>query len=232
MLTLIHGDNQIASRQSLVDQINQAKATGLEIITLEANKLEVSELQEALGSQSLFGQEKVLVIEGLHSLPTSKRKKTLIQLLVSASQTDLPDVILWEKRLLTKTMLKKFPQAKIKEFKVSQKLWQFLDNLGNHQVTLKKQLALFDTVCQQEEVHFVYLMIIRQIRLLIQAKEGHFSGAPFMITKLRKQATYFSLAKLLRLHKKLFQIETKQKTSTNLLDLKSELDLFLVSLYK
>ena len=233
MLTIIHGDNQITSRQALVDEIVQAKNAGLEVITLEANKLELGKLQQTLSSQSLFGQEKLIIIETLHSLPTSKRKKSPIELIITTTnQPNSPQIVLWEKRSLTKTMLKKFSQAKVQEFKISKKLWYFLDTLVNPQVKLKKQLELFDEACQQEEVHFVYLMIIRQIRLLIQAKEGHFSGAPFMIAKFKKQATYFSLPKLLKLHQQLFEIEKKQKTSTNLLDLKSELDLFLISLYK
>ena len=232
MLTILHGDNQITSRNRLITLIQEVKQRGQLVVTLVADKLESPQLEEALASQDLFGQEKLIVIEKLHSQPTGKRKKALIQLLVDTSKSpSSPAIILWEKRPLTKTMLKKFPNAQVEEFKVSKQLWKFLDTLGNRNMPLDKQLDLLEKSCQQEDPHFVYLMIARQVRLLIQAKEGYFSGAPFMISKLKRQASSFSLEKLLRLHRQLFEIDKQLKTSANLLDLKSLLDLFLISLY-
>ncbi len=230
---ILHGDNIVASRKRLSQLIDQAKSDQQQIVQLEAQKLTPALLEQTLSATSLFGEEKLIIIEGLHSLPRSHRKQTLIQLLAAnASNTNSSSWIVWEKRNLSKTMLKKFPRVKAEEFKVNQKLWQFLDNLGSDHFNLDQQLKLLTTVCQQEDVHFVFLMIIRQIRLLIQAKEGHFSGAPFTIVKLRKQVHNFSLTQLLKLHQQLFLIESRLKQSHNLLDLKSELDLWLIYLYK
>jgi hypothetical protein len=51
-----------------------------------------------------------------------------------------------------------------------------------------------------------------------------------MMSKLNSQARTFSLEKLLELHQQLYQIDQKQKQSTGLLSLASELDLFLFNM--
>jgi hypothetical protein len=67
--------------------------------------------------------------------------------------------------------------------------------------------------------------------MLIQVKENQvIKMAPFMLAKLKKQAQEFSLAKLLTLHQLLYQIDQKQKQSTSLLNLETELDLFLFNM--
>jgi hypothetical protein len=74
-------------------------------------------------------------------------------------------------------------------------------------------------------------MIARQIRILLQIKDNHPPKlAPFMLSKLNKQAKEFSLEKLLNLHHQLYLIDQKQKLSTGLLDLEGELDLLLFNM--
>jgi len=232
-LIILHGENLIASRDKLVQLISEARKKDCSIVQLDALKLSPAILEQALESKTLFGEKKLIVVEGLHSLPPSKKKRSLIQLLATIkSETESFSLVLWEKRTLTKTMLKQFSNAKIEEYKLSKLIWQFLDGLGKNEINLKDQLTLLHQVLAQEDTHFIFLMIIRQVRLLIKAKEGNFSGAPFMMTKLKKQSLYFSLPQLLQLHEQLFFIDARLKESRNLLDLKSELDLWLVGLYK
>lgn len=228
MLTIIHGENQVASRTKLVELTSEAKNQNKDLVTLVADKLDRAKLETALQSDSLFGQEKTLVVEGLHSLPKSKKKDELINLISVASI----DLILWEKKSLTKTDLKKLPiSVRNFEFKVSAKLWNFLDQLSPSPKAKKELLKLCHQSVAGESAEFVFLMLARQLRLLIQVKEGApLRLAPFMLAKLQKQAQAFSSEKLLELHKKLYQIDQKLKQSTSLLSLEAELDLFLLSL--
>jgi len=228
MLTIIHGESQVASRTKLVELINEAKKQNKEIYTLIADKLDRAKLETAFLGDSLFGQEKILVLEGLYSLPKSKKKDELINLISVASI----DLILWEKKSLTKTDLKKLPSnLRDFEFKVSAKLWNFLDQLSPNPKAKNDLLRLCHQSVAGESAEFVFLMLARQLRLLIQVKDGApLKIAPFMQGKLQKQAQTFSRDKLLELHHKLYQIDQKLKQSASLLNLEAELDLFLLSM--
>ncbi len=228
MLQIIHGENQVASRRKLSELINAAKKQNQEIVSLEAEKINRAQLESTLLSDSLFGTHKVLIIECLHSLPKSKKKDEFIALISAASI----DIILWEKKLLTKTDLKKLPSSAITyEFKITDKLWSLLDHLTSNPKSKNTLLKLYQESVASDGAEFILLMLARQIRMLIQIKENQVPKmAPFLLAKLKKQAQEFSLAKLLVLHQQLYQIDQKQKQSTNLLSLEAELDLFLFNM--
>lgn len=228
MLKVIHGENQVASRKKLVDFIEQAKQEKKEVLSLSAEKLDRAKLEAAILSESLFGHDKLLIIEGLHSLPKSKKKDEFIELISSASI----ETILWEKKLLSKTDLKKLPtNLENYEFKITPKMWTFLDALSTNPKNKATMLKLFKESVESDSSEFVFLMIARQIRILIQIKENQAPKiAPFMLSKLSKQAKEFSLEKLLSLHHQLYLIDQKQKLSTGFLSLESELDLLLFNM--
>jgi len=228
MLKVIHGENQVASRKKLVEFIEQAKQQHKEVLSLSAEKLDRAKLESALLSESLFGHEKLLVIEGLYSLPKSKKKDEFIELISSASI----ETILWDKKLLTKTDFKKLPtNLENFEFKITPKMWSFLDTLSTNPKAKTSMMKLFKESVEGDGAEFVFLMIARQIRILIQVKENKPPKvAPFMLSKLSRQAKEFSLKKLLDLHQQLYLIDQKQKQSTGLLNLEGELDLFLFNM--
>jgi len=225
MLTIFHGDHIIKSRLALVAAIGEAQQQNIKIERVAAKDLSEASLEQLLGSQSLYGEERLVIIDELHSLPNSNKKSSFIKLV---SQSHTP-VILWEKRALTKTMLNKFPSAKVKLFKTSNQLFPWLDGLGNHDV--QDQLEKLQFLKQEEGVGFLSAMLARQIRLLIAAKDdGQVKGAPFMVSKLRRQAQRFEIHQLLLAHQRLLEIDYRQKTSRGPFTLDQELDLWLLSL--
>ncbi len=228
MLKVIHGENQVASRKKLVELIEQAKKQNKEIVNLSAEKLDRAKLESALLSENLFGNEKLLIIEGIYSLPKSKKKDEFIELISSASI----ETILWDKKSLTKTDFKKLPtNLENFEFKITPKMWSFLDTLSPNPKAKTSMMKLFKESVEGDGAEFVFLMIARQIRILIQVKENNPPKmAPFMLSKLNRQAKEFSLQKLLDLHQQLYLIDQKQKQSTGLLSLESELDLLLFNM--
>lgn len=104
-MTILHGENTVQSRQKLIEVLNKAKTHGLDIVRLEASKLSEADLEQALGSQNLFGADRAIVIEELHSLPKSHRKENLLTAVATFAKSN-PDtqIILWEKRPLTATI--------------------------------------------------------------------------------------------------------------------------------
>lgn len=228
-MTILHGDNTTQSRSKLVSLIHAAKDQNLRIERLESKKLTQAELESVLGSKSLFGQDKLVVIEELHSLPNSQRKKELINLLGTASHQD--QIILWEKKLLTATMLKHFPQAQVLSFKASNHVFAWLDSLSGKKGTHQNHHQLFVQALESDGEVFCFLMLARQIRLLIQIKDsGQIKGPPFMISKLKKQASNFSLEQLLRIHRQLLEMDIAHKTSASHQTLAQDLDLLLFQL--
>lgn len=228
-MLIIHGENTVQSRKILQEKIDAAHSKKVEVFRLDAKKLTPSQLQESLGSSDLFGSEKLIVIEELHSLPTSQRKKDLIELLSKTNTKTDTETILWEKRSLTKTMLKPFGLAVEKECKPSNYLFSWLDMIGS--TDKKKTVQAFHTALAHEDEMFCFIMFIRQIRMLIQAKDNTpIAGPPFMITKLKKQAQSLTIEKLLQIHATLLEIDTKIKTSKLRNTVTAELDLIQLSM--
>ncbi len=232
-MIIIHGENTTNSRQKLVEIINDQKSKNQEIIRLEAKQLTEASLEETLGANDLFGTAKTIIIEELHSLPVSKKKKNLIDLI---SKPQIHDIVLWEKRSLTKTMLNKISkdanQAIFEdfEFKISKTLFTWLDSLGKTG-NAQKKLQLLHSAIETDGEFFCFLMLIRQIRTLIEIKSGGVAkGAPFMIAKINQQAASFKLDQLLSIYKELLEIDIKQKTSTSLIDTVTMLDLLSLKL--
>lgn len=225
-MLLIHGDNTIQSRKKLVEVLNEYKSKGYDVNVLPAKSLSTSLLEEKLGGESLFGTQQLLVIEELHSLPESAKRKALVAQLSSA-QTEL---VVWEKRLLTKIMISKLSAKQVETFKASSLLFQWLDTLGTS-TDKKRIIRELHQIISTESAHFCFTMIVRQIRLLISVlDDGQLKGAPFIISKLRKQARSFSLPQLQNLHSRLLEIDYKQKRSLSALNLEQELDLFVLSI--
>lgn len=270
---IIHGDNILKSRNCLNTYLDEFKKSNLRCIRYDAQTTEVKDLQEALYTRSLFGEQTALILEGLHSLPTSAKKKSLIQVILDFMnqesieiksnrkqsihiETTVPEtrIVLWEKRSLTKTMLKPFEQVtknkttsknasnlyiQIESFPLSSVLFQWLESFlpskrsGPHAMNTatQKQLMLFQKVVEQESEFVAFTMLARQIRLLIQIKDGDIPGiAPFLVKKLRSQSQAFELEDLLLIHQKLAAIDLALKTGKANLSLKQELDLLQVSL--
>ncbi len=223
-MIIIHGENLLESRKALQIHIDSFLTQNFTIERLDAKNLTQAILEETLGKQSLFATERVIIIEGLHSLQTSKQKNTLITMVSESSE----EIILWEKRSLTKTMLKKFSRAKEQSFPISKKMFAWLDSLGSSD-TRKKHQLLKETLDQEDE-YLAFIMLIRQIRLLILVKEtGSAPGAPFMVGKLSSQAKKFTLKELLNLHQILAQMDRAMKTSRLAGTLSLQLDLLTIA---
>lgn len=226
-MLIIHGEHTVKSRERLGSILQAAHAQNQDVVRLVAKELTPALVEETLASTSLFGTEKLIVIEELHSLPKSAKKDALIEQLSDVGDTP---VVLWEKRQLTPTMLKKFKNATAEEFKSSSVLFRWLDGFGST-ANKTQQLKELQEIYNQDGAEFLFAMLARQVRLLISVKDdGNVKGAPFMITKLKKQASSFTLEKLLAIHKNLLDIDHAQKTSGSRLTLQQQLDLLVLTL--
>ncbi len=223
-ITILHGEHTVASRTILAQLLDQARANGVTVVRLQAKNLTEAELETQLGSSDLFGTDKLIVLEELHSLPRSSRKNSLI---AAVAKSSIP-VVLWEKRDLTPTMLKQFQGAKVEHCKASSSLFSWLQSIGTTQ-PIKKKLELLQQSIAADSDQFCFIMLCRQVRQLLIVKDaGSVAGHPFAVAQLKKQAALFSLEKLLRLHSKLLDIDWTHKTGKATLTLAQELDLLTI----
>jgi DNA polymerase III delta subunit len=234
VMTILHGEHELASRQKLIELVAAAKASNRQVKWLDGKKLTLAELELAVGSDSLFGTPQTLIIEQIYVGPKSKRKDELVAWLkqqAASSTAEQTEIIQWETKTLTATQLKSFPTAQVQLFKLSNALFTWLDSLSPQADSKARQLKLLAAACEAESPDFCLIMLIRQVRLLMQAKENNFTGmAPFTIQKITQQARQFSAAQLYSLHSELFRLDQQQKTGTGQANLRQELDLLVVKL--
>ncbi|MFZ5376261.1 MAG: hypothetical protein ACOZAN_01160 [Patescibacteria group bacterium] len=227
MITILHGENTVQSRNQLVELVRQAQSKQHQIQRLDAKQLNIASLELAIGELDLFANPRLIVIEELHSLPRSKKRDQLVEMLAAYSG----DLILWEKKTLTAVNLKPFRAAKVVLFKLSSSLFSWLEALEPRTSQKKRQLELTHQAIEQNGDVMCFTMLARQIRLLIQAKDSYpIKGPGFMINKLKTQASQFSIEKLLSIHGHLVELDQKFKTSSLNLSLAQSLDLLILEM--
>lgn len=236
-MIILHGEHELASRQKLIELTTAAKQAGRQVKWLDGKKLTLADLELATGSDSLFGTPITLVVEQVFAGPKSKRKDELVNWLknqvptagvVSSNDTE---VILWETKTLTATQLKPFATANAQQFKLANAVFSWLDTVSPQPATKAKQLQMLTAAVTAESADFCVIMLQRQVRLLIQAKENQLpTMAPFMAQKLIGQARHFTLDQLLELHHRLFLMDQRQKTGTGQANIRQELEILIAKL--
>ncbi len=238
-MIILHGEHELASRQKLIELTTAARQAGRQVKWLDGKKLTLADLELATGSDSLFGTPITLVIEQVFAGPKSKRKDELVNWLKNQAQPagaareldNATDIILWETKTLTATQLKPFATTNIQQFKLANAVFSWLDSVSPQPATKAKQLQMVTAAVTAESADFCVIMLQRQVRLLIQAKENQLpTMAPFMAQKLVSQARNFTLDQLLQLHKRLFLMDQRQKTGTGPGNIRQELEILIAKL--
>ncbi|PIR58913.1 MAG: hypothetical protein COU69_02990 [Candidatus Pacebacteria bacterium CG10_big_fil_rev_8_21_14_0_10_56_10] len=247
-MLILHGDNTVASRQALAAELTKltSQPNHSHTVRLDAGSLVPAELQEALGSSDLFGNHQLVVLECLHSLPRGARRQQLINLAaaVPAATMDATTatapadggppsrLILWEQRQLTPTMLKQFPQAKVRAFKLGKAVFKWVQEMTRRGGQSSTQLTKLHQAINQDSAWTCLAMAARQLRLLLLVKAGGKPAlAPFMVSQLSNQARTVELAELIEWQRRLGQIDIRHKTGQSSLSIEQELDLWQLSLY-
>lgn len=223
---LLHGENLAESRRELALEIQKTRQEGLEVIVIEAKKSDLTNIRSALESNSLFGKEKLIVLENFFSLPDSSfKRKTLVYFKKGQFHHR---VLFWEEKTIQKIPL----TIPARLFRLDPALFRFLDNLCEG--SKKENLERLAQAKEKEKPEMIFFMIRRQIRLLILAAdlgEKGLSGlAPWQKGKLLHQAKQFHLDHLLTLYGNLLNIDYEQKTSRDPFKLYARLDLFVAEI--
>jgi DNA polymerase III delta subunit len=227
MIYFLHGENIVKSRQFLTEIIEKSREKEREIESLNGSQLTIEQVRAALGSDSLFGKGKLVIIENLYSSPKSKRKEALIDFIKKSDFEN--DLILWERKEIRRKMSVKF---KIEIFKLSTAVFKFLESLKPDNQT--ESLRLLSEVKKKESGEMIFYLLIRQVRFLLLTKDLGEKGLKELQSwqkrRFLSQTKYFTFGQLKKLYQRLQEIDYQQKTSRTPFSLTSELDLLVASL--
>lgn len=230
MVILLHGDNIVASRNEL-ERVKKEKVK--EVLAFDGGKIGLTELKQALEAGSLFGQERIVILENFLPQKPNAAKNQIVEYLKNLETS--VDLILWEGRELEKKLLDSFHDAKKQLFRLDPVLFKFLDSLkpgcGRIAVTLLRE------VLRREEVELVFYMLVRQFRILLALCDLQENSIPevtklgsWQKEKLVKQANSFGVEALLKIYHQLLEIDLKLKTGLSPFNLLSTLELFCATL--
>lgn len=219
MTVLIHGENINLSQNKLIELKSNFQGV---VQAFPAKELTPVLLRENLASQTLFSEKKLLVIEN----PTEN--KNLFDDLQLSSDVDL---ILYQDDKLTQAQVlslqKKLLGLKVEEFKIDPVVFKFLESLSPK--NQKVMIPLWKEYIKSEQPEIALVMLARQIRLLL-GDDDFEKLAPWQKQRITDQRKKFTEEELISFHSKLLDADYKTKTGQTLLDLRTSLELLLLSL--
>lgn len=223
MLTIICGEDSIASRNYFTDQQKVFLENNFEIVNVSYQQ--VLELDESeASSTSLFTQKRVYFTNSLN--------KKVLKKLNSKTERKIKEIIIskeiqvfdWEEETSARD-LKSIKGIVIKELKPSQTIFKLLDSCypGN----LKQFISSLKTISESTEDIFIFIMLARHMRNILITKMG--GEIPklmsWQIAKLSNQAKYWRLENLINFYQGLHRIDVNSKTGRTPYSVKKSLDI-------
>ncbi len=225
MKILLHGENLLASREELGKiKVNYQG----EIISLSSQEINLEKIIQAVESLPILAEKRLIVLENFFSQSPKKENEAVFDYLIKTDNQ--LDIVLWEEKELKSAILKKLPAFwQVKLYKLPAVMFSFLESITPYQKD--KAIKLIEQVRKKASDEFIYLMIVRQIRLLLLAKEKALPALPFWLSKrINFQASQFEKNQLLKLYQKLLVIDIKEKNNLTSLNLGEAIDLWLATL--
>lgn len=223
MLTIICGEDSIASRNYFTEQQKLFKDKDFEIANVEYNQiLELDELEAA--SASLFTQKRIFFTNNLNKKVLKKlsdKTEQKIKKIIASQKIQIFD---WEEETSARD-LKSIKGIIIKEFKPSQTIFKLLDSCypGN----LKTFIQILSTVSESTADIFIFIMLARHMRniLLIKMRDKVPKLMSWQIAKLSNQAKFWKLENLIGFYQGLHRIDVNSKTGGTPYTIKKSLEI-------
>lgn len=230
MITIIHGEDIAKSRKFFIEQ----KQSFTDVVSLSGQSLILTDIVQVFEGGGLFSEEKYVFIEDFFGKKKSGKETDEIIGVINQNQENAK-IYLWESKDITASQLKKFPKALVSQFKLPQTLFVFLDAIKPNNG--RQVVQLFHQTLVDQDVQFLFVMLIRQFRLLLALSDPIAEPineikrmSPWQKGKLQKQANLFPTAKLKEMYGKLYALEYGLKTGGLAMTLEQSLDFFLLGL--
>lgn len=229
MITILHGDDIALSRKTFQEYKDEVKNS----VTFDGEKVTVAEVIQNQEGTGLFEEKISLFFENFFTKRKPGKEFDKIIFLVKEYEHN---VYFWETKELTKKFLNLFQKCTVKNFKIPQTLFIFLENIKPNNG--KKLIELFHHTLQTNEPEMIFFMITRQFRLLL-AVSDHDSKerideveflAPWQSSRLQSQARLFKEEGLRNIYRRLFEIDLAQKTGQSPFTLIQDIDFLLLDI--
>ena len=228
MVTLISGVDIAKSRQYFIELRQKAENP----VNLEGSTLTLNDIVQAMEGQGLFISTQQLFIEELFSKKRQSKELDAIVRYINEHHEN-NEITIWESKDVTPKQEKAFKNCQIKIFDVPKSIFPLLDSLMPG--SAKKTLLLLHQALKNDEIEFIFFMLVRHFRILLALSEDTEITideakrlAPWQKTKMQKQANAFGKGKLKGIYAKLFTLEIGMKTGGLFLSLTQSLDLLLL----
>lgn len=228
MITIIHGDDIVLSRNYLQEQKQNSASPyvfdGIIDLPTIIQITQGSGLFTPHQSGAGFSTQKNVFVENFFSKNklNSMDVKNLIKYI--NENESLLNIFFWEANVLQKRSIAIFNNPAIKTFKIPQTIFLFLDSIKPE--SYKNAINLFHSSLKNTLEELIFFMLQRQFRLLLALRskvplrgtpessqiDEIMRLAPWQKSKLERQARLFPVDKLLTIYKKLYQIDLAQKT--------------------
>lgn len=224
-IIVIHGDNLVASRNRLTDLYSEFSKEGLAVVTLPAQKETIEQIMLAAQTNSLLGEERVVIVaEFFSGKGKSEKGKENLEKLSGI-------IVFWQSSQLSKSQLAGLPKTwKIEHFRIPQTVFKLLDALVP--TNTKLVITILHQILEHEPEQLVLSMLSWHVRQLIWAKvDPQTLNLPnWRKEKLTSQAARFTKEQLFTFHTKLLELDRSQKTGTAPLPFLPSLDFLIVNL--
>lgn len=224
-MIIIHGENTAESRKKLDDVLKGRK----NIKRFDGKLLKADNIPLLFESTELFSEEKIIVIENCKALP----KKSFESILSRTVPRDI-ELIFWQDGSFDTRLIKKFPSAVVYAFPLPKFFFSLLDNLapGKGKYLHSVYIPLLESFVPEQ----VLFAMIKRVRQLLVLKTGIGSEyeeiakmSEWQKGKLQSQARLWTLSQLQQFYTKLYATEVGIKTSNIPTDLKTHIDIIILS---
>ena len=211
MLTIICGEDTIASRNYFVSLKHNFSSQGIEVRNLKFEEI-TDLLNWSADSPSLFFEKRVFFSEHIIG-KIKKDNKIIVSLLQKINSKREVHLFNWESISSWELKFKKIGQ--IKEFKPNQTIFKLLDSL--YPGKRADFISILDVLASDLDENFIFQMLVRYTRNLILTKEGVnlSSLQTWQMRKYQSQANRWKTENLINFYEALFKIEVGIKTSNN-----------------
>ncbi|PIZ66370.1 hypothetical protein CO051_03590 [Candidatus Roizmanbacteria bacterium CG_4_9_14_0_2_um_filter_39_13] len=227
MLTVITGEDSIASRAKLQTLKQEFMQKGFAVTQTYIDALE-EVLKSSSGVYDLFGKQSVYFVDGLSSKYKGREKTPFKEIVQKLALEKGIQIIDWEngKSAYELSGLKRIAST-FDEYKPGKTVFQLLEYAepGN----LKLFIDTLEVVSQSQDITFVYALLWKYIRKLIQAQNNTLeSSVPsWQKQKLVYQSSKWNQKSLLQFYEKLARIDVSLKTNQTPYDLRESLELLV-----
>lgn len=223
MLTIICGEDIVASRDYYNSLKSEHREKGMEITTVAAKDIEEN-ITKSDQTYNLFGAKLVYFTQNLNAYLSRLVARGVPENFESLFKSKDIEIIDWEEGKPSRD-IKIAKLGKVQELKLPKSIFNLLDLLVPSK--RKEFVTLLKNITETQDEMFIFTMISRHVRTLILAKERLFSPKtlPWQRGKLSTQARVWSKENLLGFYEGLHRIDIALKTGGTPFTITKSLDI-------